>query len=98
MTRSFSHEFKQSIVRKILLPGGPSLMDASRETDVHHTSIRRWKQLYGMTGSMKKSQKWTPEEKLKVVAETMSLSGNELGEYLRKHGLHSDDIKQWKED
>ena len=98
MPRSFSEEFKKSIVRKILMPNGPSITEISKELGVHHTSIRRWKQLYDMTTSMKKINKWTPKEKLKAVAETISLTDNKLGEYLRKHGLHSNDIEQWKEE
>ena len=35
-------------------------------------------------------------KKLQVIAETLSLSKTELGEYLRKHGLHSHEIEEWK--
>ena len=98
MKRSYSEDFKKSVVQKVLLPGGPSVMEISKKIGVHHTSVRKWKEMYAMTASMKTSKKWTPEKKLKAVAETMSLTENELGEYLRKNGLHSNDIKEWKEE
>lgn len=96
MRRSFSTEFKQSIVQKIMMPGGPGIMEMAEKTGVHHTSIRRWRDLYAMSPSMKASKKWTPEKKLKAIVETSSLSKEELGEYLRKHGLHSHELEEWK--
>jgi transposase-like protein len=47
---------------------------------------------------MKKSKEWTPEAKLKAIAETLTLTENELGEYLRANGLHSSDLEQWKQE
>ena len=47
---------------------------------------------------MKNQKKWTAEKKLQVIIETISLNENELGEYLRKNGLHSSDLKEWKRD
>ncbi len=79
-----------------MIPGGPGIMELSQKTGVHHTTIRRWRDLYAMSPTMKSSKKWTPEKKLQVVAETLSLSKVELGEYLRKHGLNSHQLEEWK--
>lgn len=79
------------------MPGGPGIMEMSKKIGVHHTSIRTWKKLYAMSLSMNSSKKWTPEKKLQVIAETLSLSKSELGEYLRKHGLHSIELEEWRQ-
>ena len=38
---------------------------------------------------------WSPEEKLKVVMETASIDDAQLGEFLRKKGLHQTHLEQW---
>ena len=78
------------------MPGGPGIMETAKKIDVHHTSIRRWRDLYGTNLIMKTSKNWTPEQRLKAIIETSSLSKLELGEYIRKHGLHSHELEEWK--
>ena len=41
---------------------------------------------------------WTPEQKLEAVFLTRSMNEQELGEYLRKNGLHSNDLESFKKD
>lgn len=45
----------------------------------------------------KRAQDWTPEEKLRAVVETMELEGEALGVYLRRRGLHREQLTQWQE-
>jgi transposase len=40
-------------------------------------------------------QDWSPEEKLRVVVESRSLSDEELGSFLRKEGLHQAQLEEW---
>jgi CII-binding regulator of phage lambda lysogenization HflD len=35
---------------------------------------------------------------LEAIVKTASMDENELGEYLRKNGLHSSDLEQWRKD
>jgi len=98
MRRSFTSEFKQGIVKKILLPGGPSIQEMSMELDIGYSTIRQWIKKDGMSGAMSKSENWSPEKKLQAVIETSILSEEELGAYLRKHGLHSEDLKVWRDE
>ena len=39
---------------------------------------------------------WSAEEKLKVVMEADSLEAEQLGEFLRKKGLHKTHLEQWR--
>lgn len=98
MKPSYSQEFKQSIVQKVTSPGGPSITEMSKKTGVHYTSIRAWVQTHATTSSMKISKEWTPESKLQAIAQTLLMSENELGEYLRANGLHSNQLEEWKQD
>jgi len=98
MKQRHSKEFKESIVQKITMPGGPTIMQLAEKTGIHHTSIRNWIKVYANHSSMKKSKEWSPEEKLEVIMKTFSMTENELGEFLRTSGLHSTDIEQWKQD
>lgn len=98
MRPHYSSDFKQSIVQKISNPGGPTIMEMSEKTGVHHTSIRNWIQSYANTPTMKKTKEWTPERKLEVIIKTAGMTENQLGEFLRSNGLHSSDLDQWKQD
>ena len=45
----------------------------------------------------KRAQDWTPKEKLRAVAQAMELEGEALGEYLRRLGLHQEQLAQWRQ-
>ncbi len=40
--------------------------------------------------------KWTPEAKFKAVLDTANLVDTELGHYLRKEGLYSNQVIDWR--
>jgi transposase-like protein len=44
----------------------------------------------------KRAQDWTPAEKLRAVVETMDLKGEALGAYLRRRGLHQEQLALWQ--
>lgn len=101
MKSRYSEGFKSAAIKRHLLPGGPSLTELSRELGMHVTTIKYWRDKYGkqfsMGSSNKTSKKLSPEEILKIINETSSLSENDLGKYLREKGLHASDIDQWKQ-
>lgn len=90
------------MVSKLLSPGGPSFTVLSEETGVHHTSLRQWVKAYAngrsMTKNSKTPSKFGPEEKLQIIIETASLKDQALGDYLRKKGLHSSQLDEWKQE
>jgi len=63
MRRSFTQEFKQGIVKKILLPGGPSIPEMARKIGISDPTIRQWVKKSGRAVVMSKSKAWSPEEK-----------------------------------
>jgi len=98
MRPRYSPEFKQSVVQKISTPGGPSAAQMAKKLGVHYTSVYGWVKDHANTSGMKKSKEWTPEAKLEAIAKTFSMSENELGEFLRSNGLHSNQIEEWKQE
>ncbi|HXH75741.1 MAG TPA: transposase [Bacteriovoracaceae bacterium] len=98
----YSNEFKSKMVTKLLSPGGPSFTVLSEETGIHHTSLRQWVKAHAngkpMTKKSKNPAQFTPEEKLQIIIEAASLKDNQLGDYLRKKGLHSAQLEEWKQD
>lgn len=92
------------MVRKLVVPGGPSAMSLSRETGVSQPTLSKWVREYGSRLHVSKPRvektpkSWTAEEKLKAVTETAGLKERELGEYLRKQGLHSYHLEQWRQE
>lgn len=44
----------------------------------------------------RRPQDFRPLERAKVVLEVSELGQGELGEYLRKHGLHREQVEQWR--
>ena len=48
--------------------------------------------------SKSQAKEWSPEEKFEAVIKAAQLAEVELGEYLRRAGLHSSDLAQWRKD
>jgi len=46
----------------------------------------------------KRPARWPPSERLRIVIESASLSEEELGEFLRREGLHAATLEQWRAD
>jgi len=51
----------------------------------------------GQVPARRRPQDWPPEDKLKALRETEDLADSELGEYLRRQGLHDSDLLQWRQ-
>ena len=100
--KSYNEEFRRNAVRKLLLPGAGSLNATAESLGIPMTTLFSWKRKYATDSSMKKTNKkttiksWTADDKLQAIIETASMSEHQLGEYLRKNGLHSANITQWK--
>jgi transposase-like protein len=98
MYQRHSKEFKESIVQKIMMPGGPTIMQLAEKNGLHHSSIRNWINIYASSSSMKKSKEWTPEKKLQAIAHTLNMNESDLGKFLRANGLHSTQLEEWKQE
>lgn len=101
---AYTAGFREQVVRKLLIPGGPSAAEMARETGVSAVTLSKWVQrarsLGGMTNVMKPPRdpkSWTFQEKLQVLAIAEGLAGEALGALLRREGLHESDLEEWRE-
>lgn len=95
----YSEEFKKSQVKRLSGASAISANALSGEIGVSQGTLSRWLRLYGSENGMgNKKREFGAEEKLKIVFETASLSEPELGEYLRRNGLHSTEVERWREE
>jgi transposase-like protein len=78
-----------------------SIAALSKETGIAQWTLYRWRELAKTNGEVvnkaKKHETLSATQKIAMVAETAALNEAELGEYCRKHGLYSDQIKTWRE-
>lgn len=97
--QNYSREFKDSVRSKILSRGKRTIAEICEEAGVGVPAASNWIRQHGSSSGMKKqksSSQWNPEQKLKALIETASLSEAELGAYLRKEGLFSTQLDEWR--
>lgn len=97
----YGKNFKQAMVQKLLLPGGPSVMTLSRETGVSEQSLYNWKAKYQTSESRatpRSPRQWTQDDKYEALLESAKLTGEELGKWLREKGLRSEHIELWRQE
>ncbi len=103
----YTDGFKARQVQRMAGPEGISATALAREIGIAQPTLSRWKRaasnVEGMAPEPSKKNRparrgrWTPEEKLKILSEASQLSDDELGAYLRTHGVHEATLRQWSE-
>lgn len=92
-----------------LLSGNASVMVLAREVGVSHTTISRWARSFGRLqptmdkGSNdpkrppRRTEDWTAQDRLTALGKASELTGDRLGAYLRREGLHEATLQQWRQ-
>jgi transposase len=94
--------FKAKLVKRML--NGATVSGLARETGLSKQTLSRWRQdahrLPLMADKHKETdrlpERWRVEEKARIVAEAGALEGEELGAYLRREGVHPDQLAAWR--
>lgn len=101
----YTEAFKDAMVVKMTVPGGVTASVLSKETGISQPTLSKWKKSRAKVDVMsndkrsrRRPQDWDGEEKLKAIIETAKMSEEELGTYLRREGLHSSQLEQWRAD
>ena len=95
----YSHEFKNALVTKIINRGDRTIESVCEEGGVPKQTAANWLQRRGRVGAHATSggrMKWTGEAKLKAVVDTSGLSESEVGAYVRREGLYSNQLSEWR--
>jgi transposase len=108
----YSQGLKARLVRRMAGPERISAVALAREVGIGQPTLSRWLRearaagrspgatsQVAMTNKKRSAKKqWTVEDKLRILVESSKLAGNELGEYLRREGVHDATLTQWRAD
>lgn len=102
MARTYSPEFKASIIAKMLPPNNVPVPQLMAETRIAKDTLYAWRpkarrDALGAAVSGAPSQGLRSAEKFAVVLESAALNAVERGEYCRRKGLSPQEIAAWKE-
>jgi len=103
----YSETLRARMVRRMIGPRGTSAKRLAQETGISQSTLSKWlRQAGSLELAMKDDEKelrldrrpqdWRAEEKLRVVVETTGLDEEALGQYLRRQGLHGEQLEQWR--
>lgn len=95
---SYTVQFKDEMVRRIMARPGISVQNLSIETGVAKSILYRWKEKKVKTGMTTKSdgKKRTGAEKLRLLS-GVPLNDEEFGAMLRREGLHEREVAAWRD-
>lgn len=108
----YTDTIKARMVRRLVGPGAVSAMALAAETGISHGTLSKWLLQAGRVRPVtekdepgdsppqppRRPQEWTAQEKLNAVIEANGLEDDALGEYLRRTGLHREQLEQWRTD
>lgn len=98
------------MVRRLVGPNAVSATALAEQTGISHSTLSKWLREAGTVRGMtekgepgesppaRRPQEWSAEEKWRALIETHELEGESLGEYLRRSGLHREQLDQWRAD
>lgn len=105
----YSEKFKLRMIQRLTGPNAPSASQLSREVGVPQPTLSLWLRRVRRLPSMKKderpdaprneprsSKSWSAEDKYRLVLEAATIPDAELGEFLRKNGLHAVQLEDWR--
>lgn len=98
---SYSKEFKDKLIGRMLPPNNESISKIATETQINEQTLRNWrdkarKSGIATPGNAQIAERWSSEDKFLIVLETAAMNEAELAAYCRQKGLYPDEIKAWK--
>lgn len=97
----YDEKIKESVVKKVLSQGGPSVASISREMGIHPNTVYYWINRSDNSGVKRKKlspRKYGLLEKFKNLLASKEKSNEELGKFLREKGIHSEHLELWEEE
>jgi len=102
----YSEKFREKMIAKMTGPDARSASSLAKEVGVAQATLSRWlaeAKLGPMTTKDRgpapgKRKRWTTEEKLRVVDEAAKVGEANLGAFLRREGLHEEDLVRLRDE
>ena len=93
----YSEEIKKEILARVTGSEKENVLKVSKDININKGTIYKWiKEAEKGVENSRLNGNWTSEDKFHMVLETATLTEQELGEYCRKKGTYTVDIKAWK--
>jgi transposase len=106
----YPESLKARVLRRMLGPDAVSATSLSAETGISQATLSRWRAASikdvsspkapvppttETASTPKRPQDWTAMERAQAVLAASQLGENELGEFLRRQGLHREQLEEW---
>jgi transposase len=105
---AYSAGLRAKVVQQLLGPAAKTLTSVSKDTGIPPCTLYRWRREATLqrvptandeddddAGAPKTT--WTSAQKLMLVLQASSIPATELGEFLRRKGLHEAQLRAWRE-
>jgi transposase len=108
----YSELVRARMVRRMVGPGALAATELSRETGISQPTLSRWlrgaasirlvttkdtsNDIATAAAEAKRPQDWSPKERMQFVLEADGLGDQELGELLRRRGVHREQFDAWR--
>jgi transposase-like protein len=98
----YAPERKEAILKKLAPPNNMSVAEVAEQEGISQQTLYHWRKQAREQGQLMPNQtdnpeNWSDQDKFRVVMETAAMSQAERSEYCRKHGLHPEQVDQWKQ-
>lgn len=103
----YSQGLRSRLVQRMAGPRAMSATALSKETGISQATLSRWLLNASTFASMgdrdheppqpRRPQSWSAEDKLRIVLAAAQLSDSEIGELLRREGLHTAQLEEWRQ-
>jgi transposase-like protein len=98
----YSKERKEALIKKMMPPCNKSISQLSEESGIPKMTLYTWRKKTQKEGKVvpgngKMTEKWSSEEKFRVVLTTSPMNEIEQAEYCRKKGLYVEQVTSWRD-
>jgi transposase-like protein len=101
----YSEGFRNSVLRKVLPPESRSVYAVAKEVGVSPMTLQNWlnkvkegKMIIDSKGVEPTPSERGPAEKLRLLLESRTLSEDQKGDWLRRHGMHTEHLSLWEQE
>lgn len=108
----YSEAFRRRMVERMSGPRSISASALAKEVGIHQPTLSRWLREAATVSAVSKKKpkskapsasprrlgEWSAEEKVRVVMESAALADSELGAFLRREGLHEEDLAGFRDE
>ena len=100
--KTYSEEFKNALLEKLLPPQSVSVPQVAQETGMPKDTLYTWRsqarraQGLAVPAPNSAPERWSGEAKVAVVVETAALTEAELSAYCRQKGLYPEQVQRWR--